>query len=229
MRPGTALRRPSARALVWLLLAAGLVACGGDKKKNNPTGASNEALAFVFEHNASRNDGRTVRWANLPIRVFLSNVGTEDEVTDWTRASGGLVTFTFVGSRSGADIVLSFESLPEDICGETRITFRRDTGELRAPVEIAINRAIFRRRECVGGRTVTHEVGHAIGFFGHTDDGGLMDEKGLNGEITAPVAEMIRTLYSLAPGTAISQRAQAANARPSGGTGSIVIIDRIAR
>lgn len=228
MSLGAALWRPSARALVWLLLAAGLVACGGDKK-NNPAGASNESLDFVFEHNASRNDGRTVRWANLPIRVFLADVAREEEVTEWTQASGGLVTFTFVGSRSGADIVISFGALPDDICGETRITFRIDSGELQAPVEVSINRAIFRQRTCVGGRTVTHEIGHAIGFFGHTDDGGLMDEEGLSGEITGPVANMIRTLYSLAPGTTIRQRAQSTNARPSGGTRSIVIIDRIAR
>ncbi len=228
MSPGAALRRSWARALVWVLLAAGLGACGGDKK-NNPAGASNEALDFVLEHNASRNDGRTVRWANLPIRVFLNGVAQEEEATEWTRASGGLVTFTFVGSRSGADIVISFAALPDDTCGETRITFRIASGELQAPVEISINRAIFRQRNCVGGRTVTHEIGHAIGFFGHTDDGGLMDEKGLSGEITGPVANMIRALYSLAPGTTIRQRAQSANARPAGGTGSIVIIDRIAR
>jgi hypothetical protein len=228
MSPGAALRRPPGRALVWVLLAAGLVACGGDKK-NNPAGASNESLDFVFEHNASRNDGRTVRWANLPIRVFLANVAREEEVTEWTQASGGLVTFTFVGSRSGADIAISFAALPDDICGETRITFRRGSGELVAIVEVSINRAIFRQRNCVGGRTVTHEIGHAIGFFGHTDDGGLMDEQGVSGEITGPVADMIRTLYSLAPGTTIRPQAQSTTARPSGGIGSIVIIDRIAR
>jgi len=47
----------------------------------------------------------------------------------------------------------------------------------------------------------SHELGHGLGFWGHTEDGGLMDSH-LNDstEITDTVRTMLATLYSLAPG-----------------------------
>ena len=52
--------------------------------------------------------------------------------------------------------------------------------------------------------TITHEIGHCIGVFRHTSDGGLMDEKADgSSEITSPVAAMLGLLYAVAPGTDI--------------------------
>jgi hypothetical protein len=200
-----------------------LAGCPG---KKHTTGVDFDA-AFLFEHNASQNSGRTVRWANLPIRVFLNNIASEEEVTRWTQVTGGAVTFVFVGGRSGSDIHLAFGSPGDNVCGETVVTFRLGSGEV-IEADVVFNRAIFRDRRCVGGATVTHEIGHAIGFFGHTSDGGLMDASGLSAEITPPVADMLRALYSLAPGTVVNAaRARASVERP-GGVGVIRIIDRMA-
>ena len=52
--------------------------------------------------------------------------------------------------------------------------------------------------------TITHEIGHCIGVFKHTTDGGLMDERADgSSEITSSVTAMLGLLYTLAPGTDI--------------------------
>ena len=52
---------------------------------------------------------------------------------------------------------------------------------------------------------MTHEIGHCIGVFRHTTDGGLMDATAAgSSEITSPIRNMISLLYSLDPGTDIN-------------------------
>ena len=212
-----------------LILAAavsGLVALGacssgsGSKSSSPPTG---EELQFLLQHNARFNDGKTVRWPNLPIKVFTNGIAQEDEVTEWTRATGGRVTFTFVGSASGADITFRFGT-GTDICGSTTVTFQT-TGEITS-ADVQVVQAIFRGPQCQ--RTVVHEVGHAIGVLAHTADGGLMDPDGGNGVITEAVSTMLRNLYALAPGTFVGN-AQAAREvqRGSGGRRSVTIVDPV--
>jgi hypothetical protein len=186
-------------------LAVLVVGCG-----KSSSGPSN---SFLFEHNAQFNGGRTVRWAVLPIRVFLGNgVASADEVTVWTAATGGRVTFAFVGSAGGADITFRFRE-GSDICGFTQVEYS-DDGQLTLG-DVQVSRAIYRGPQCV--RTVTHETAHAIGFLSHTSDGGLMDEDGGNGEITPPVVQFFRDLYSLAPGTQVSaERTRLAERRAGG-------------
>jgi hypothetical protein len=176
------------------LLAVSLLGLGCGKDHH---GTSN---SFLFENNAQFNSGRTVRWPNLPIQVFLGNgVASAGEVTAWTSATGGIVTFTFVGSPGAAGVTFGFRG-SADICGVTNIDYT-DGGEITA-ASVLVSQSIYRGPQCV--RTVTHETAHAIGFLNHTSDGGLMDDDGGNGEITAPVSQMSRDLYSLAPGTLIS-------------------------
>jgi hypothetical protein len=199
-------RRLPLGILGLLTLVLTSVGCGNDDH-----GGSN---SFLFENNAQFNGGRTVRWPRLPIRVFLGNgVASSGEVTVWTSASGGAVTFTFVGSAGSAEISYAFRS-GTDICGVTQLEFL-DTGEITS-ARVQVSQAIYRGPQCV--RTVTHETAHAIGFLSHTSDGGLMDDDGGNGEITAPVSQMFRDLYSLAPGTVINseRRRPLVERRPGG-------------
>ena len=185
-------RRRLLRVLGLLTLTLVGLGCGSDD-----SGGSN---SFLFENNAQFNGGRTVRWPTLPIRVFLGNgVASVGEVTAWTGATGGAVTFTFVGSAGSSEISFAFRS-GTDICGVTLIEFL-DSGEITS-AKIQVSQSIYRGPQCV--RTVTHETAHAIGFLSHTSDGGLMDDDGGNGEITSQVSQMFRDLYSLAPGTIIS-------------------------
>jgi hypothetical protein len=212
--------------LLCCLLPLAVVACGGGDKKN-PTGSTSNDLEYLRQHNARFNDGRTVRWPTLPIRVFANGIARENEVTEWTSVTGGAVTFTFVGSAAGADITFRFGG-GTDVCGETTVRFRA-SGEIVA-ADVQVVQQIFRSAQCAGGRTVVHEVGHAIGHLDHSADGGLMDPDGGNGMITAPVANMFRLLYSMAPGTLIGAlSARLLPERPARGERSITIVDSVRR
>jgi hypothetical protein len=203
-----------------MALALLVLACGNDD------GGGSGSSSFLFENNAQFNGGRTVRWAVLPIRVFLGNgVATPGEVTAWTAATGGLVTFTFVGSAGAANVSFGFRS-GTDICGTTNIQYT-DDGQITSATVLA-SRSIYRGPQCVS--TVTHETAHAIGFLNHTSDGGLMDEDGGNGEITPPVSQMFRDLYSLPPGTVVSdQRTKPLVERRRGGRNVMTFIHPVRR
>jgi hypothetical protein len=211
-------RRPFLQVLG---VAALVLLCLGCHKDDHGGGNS-----FLFENNAQFNGGRTVRWSSLPIRVFLGNgVAASGDVTAWTSATGGAVTFSFVGSAGAANITFAFRS-GTDICGITHIEFN-DTGEITS-ANTLVSQAIYQGPQCV--RTVTHETAHAIGFFSHTSDGGLMDDDGGNGEITPPVSQMFRDLYSLPPGTFISaERAKPLVERRAGGRNAMTFIYPVRR
>lgn len=197
------------RALLVATLTALVSGCGGGGGGTGPS----ENIRFLFEHNARFNNGRTVRWPNLPIRVFAHNIARQSEVLEWTGATGGVVTFVFVGSRGGADITFDFGTQGPDVCGLTVVEFLADGTIVAARVEVVRD---FRGPQCV--KTITHEVGHAIGFLDHTTDGGLMDDDGGDGRITPPVARMMVDLYSMPPGTflGIPERARVVPERRAG-------------
>jgi hypothetical protein len=189
------LRSADALAGVALLGLSLLAGCGGH---SNASGPSPMDTALLVQLNARFNDGRTVRWASLPIPVFTNGIAREDEVNAWAAETGGAVTFAFVGSRPPAGISFRFGG-GADVCGATTVQFTTDG--LITSADVQVVQAIFRGPQCQ--RTVVHETGHAIGFLAHTADGGLMDPDGGNGEITAEDVSFIRALYALPPGTAV--------------------------
>jgi hypothetical protein len=189
---GPAWRALSVAVAVGLALA--LAGCG----KDSSAGPS-DSDDLLVRHNARFNDGQTFRFATLPVPVFTNGLAQASEVTAWTGATRGAVTFTFVGSRPARGIAFRTSNLPLDTCAVTTVLH---TDTIRE-ADVEVNPAIYRSRLCV--RTVTHEVAHAVGFFDHTGDGGLMDPDGGNGEITPPVADMLQRLYSLPPGSAVGQ------------------------
>lgn len=181
-----------ARLVILAGVSLALVACGS---KHDTSGPSTDS-ALLVPLNAQFNDGHTVRWANLPVPVFTNGIARPEEVTAWSAATGGAVTFTFVGSPPANGI--SFRAGGgSDVCGLTTIEYDSNGQISSADIQIVV--AIFRTPVCVG--TVSHETGHGIGFLAHTADGGLMDPDGGNGQITPEDVTFVRTLYSLAPGT----------------------------
>jgi hypothetical protein len=196
------------RAGLLLLLVGSLVACGGGHGSpaapTDVASLSPEERQLLFELNARFNNGRTFRWATLPIAVFLNGAGRPDEVTRWTSATGGRVTFSFVNSLPERGVGFRLASLDPDVCGESNIFGPADEIE---SVDVLINPDNLGDPGCAN--VVTHEAGHAIGILAHSTDGGLMDFNGGNGRITDPVARMVVNLYSFAPGTPVVLSMQA--------------------
>ena len=212
--------RAARAALMLVAILIGYAGCHS-KSSSGPSGSAHDLLVTL---NASQNDGRTVRWASLPIPVFLNGIARADEVNAWAVATGGAVTFTFVDSPPASGVSFRFGG-GNDVCGTTFIDYESD-GRITS-VDIQIVQAIFRGPECQ--RTVVHETGHAIGFLAHTADGGLMDPDGGNGVITQEDVTFIQSLYALAPGTfvGLSEGIRV----PLGRTGrrSITIVDPVRR
>ena len=188
------------------------------------TGSSSADRTLLVQLNAQFNDGKTVRWATLPVPVFTNGIARPDEVTAWQSATGGAVSFTFVGSRPAQGI--SFRAGGgNDVCGLTTVEYDSDGHITSADIQIVV--AIFRTPVCTN--TVSHETDHAIGFLAHTADGGLMDPDGGNGQITPEDVSFIRALYALAPGTfvGVAERTRLALGRT--GHRSITIVDPVRR
>lgn len=188
-------RRAAWGMAAWAVLSLALLV-GCDNDDDTSGGTKNAPL---FEFNAIENGGRTVRWPNLPISVFLGHgVARASEVTVWTGASSGVVTFTFVGSAGAANVTYATGVDNPGICGVTDILI---DGDHIVAANVAVNASLYRSAGCV--RTVTHEAAHGVGFLGHTSDGGLMDDDGGNGVITPVVGQTLRDLYLLPPGSLV--------------------------
>ena len=74
-----------------------------------------------------------------------------------------------------------------------------------------------------------HETAHAIGFLGHTSDGGLMDPDGGNGQITPLVSGVLTDLYSLAPGTSVNAQVPRFGLRRPGGKNVLTFLQHLAK
>jgi hypothetical protein len=200
-------RRRVSAAGVAGLCAVLVLGCG----KDHGTGSTKNAP--LFEFNAQQNGGRTVRWANLPVRVHLGGgVARADEVAIWSAATNGAVTFAFVSTPAAANITFAYRS-GTDICGVTFVEF--DDDGAFTTVGVQVSQAIYRGPQCQ--RTVTHESAHAIGFLGHTSEGALMDPDGGNGEITPLVVGVLSDLYHFPAGTRVSAEAVQFGLRRPGG------------
>ena len=157
--------------------------------------------SYLYEYNAYRLDGHTTRWPSTTIPVYgATGVGWQEAINRWPT-----VRFQFVARNfsSGIDI-LGYEDLG-NICGLSSFTYDSAGMMERCKVEINI---LHNEMNCgLVTDTLTHEIGHCIGVFKHTRDGGLMDEKaGGSNDITSPVLDMLTLLYTLAPGTDINDK-----------------------
>lgn len=184
--------------LFFALLLFSINSCGGGggSSSGGGGGSSSGDFSYLSQHNARFNNGIIIRW-QTPILVNTNGIpGAEDSFRQW-----GL-PFSFVNFNPSEGIVVTIGDPGPGTCGVTSSQWVRSNGRLIS-ANITINQDL---RGCV--QTITHEAGHAIGFEDHTSDGGLMDPDGGNGQITAPVRNMITLLYSLPIGTAVNQLLQ---------------------
>ena len=173
-----------------LIVALVLSACSGGSS-NSGGGGSNASsdFRFLYDHNANLLGGYTVRWETNTVKVYTAGIpGAEAALNRWNSTAN----FVFVGSPPSDGISFSVIN-SSTYCGVTN-TYYLNSGKItQAVVQIAADQS-----NCRGGlaNTLAHETAHALGFFGHTADGGLMDPDGGNGSITSPVRNFFSLLYS---------------------------------
>jgi hypothetical protein len=186
-----------------------LTACSG----GSSSGVKEELVVLgnyshLYQYNAYLLDGHTVRWASTSIPVYgATGEGWQSAIKRWP-----IINFQFVSTKPARGIhILGYDDLG-NICGLASFTY-----DSAGAVELCAVKVNIFHNDMNCGRvtnTITHEIGHCIGVFQHTNDGGLMDEKADgSGEITSAITDMLSLLYSIAPGTDI--RGQLFTRRPS--------------
>ena len=183
--------------LLFLSACSGGESSSGSKEAGSPSGN----YSYLYKYNAYRLDGHTVRWTSNTIPVSgATRKGWKKAVRRWST-----VRFEFVTAKPSSGIqILGYDDLG-NVCGLSSFTY--DSAGTMDSCEIEIN-ILHNEMNCgLTTDTITHEIGHCIGVFKHTRDGGLMDEK-VSGsrDISSAVTDMLNLLYALAPGTDINDK-----------------------
>jgi len=168
-------------------------------KETGGVGGGGGDYTYLNKHNAYLLDGHTIRWESKNIQVSGATGNWKSAVNRWPT-----VRFRHVGSppSSGNGIeIIGYASMAA--CGTATHANWNDGRMAYCQVRIASDHS---GKGCDSeAKTMTHEIGHCIGVFKHTADGGLMDATSASSDqITAPIRNMISLLYSLSPGTNIN-------------------------
>jgi hypothetical protein len=185
--------------------------CGGGGSSSgggSSNGSSTNSYQFLYDHNANLLGGYTIRWETNTVKIYTAGIpGAETAINRW----GSTANFVFVSSPPSDGISFTVVN-SSSYCGITN-TYYLNSGKItQAVIQIASDQTY-----CRGGlaNTVAHETAHALGFFGHTADSGLMDPDGGNGRITTAVQNFFSLLYSHPNGWNISSFLSSAKV-PSG-------------
>jgi hypothetical protein len=163
-------------------------------------------LENVLEYNARFNENRTERWILNEVRIYDSSGIISEEEFGLILNDLNQIDNVPQMVRGDSDSEIEFKmvkELPKDESGEEPMAethINSDNGEIkRAEIRISLNRYWYYDR-----RLPKHELVHALGFRGHTDDGGLMDKKPKSDKITPIVVSTLQELYNLPPGTKLN-------------------------
>ncbi len=171
----------------------------GDPSGPAPLGSIDFQLVNYLNVSPGFNNGKTVRFRNNTIQVFVEE-GVEDlgQLTIWTVVSNGIIQFNFVNMVPSEGIIIRLGQTAPFVCATTSMFRFGEDGSIR---QATITLGPLYNNPSFCRNTIAHEVGHAIGIFPHTVDGGLMDFDGGNGQVTEPVATAITYIYSIPPST----------------------------
>mgnify|MGYP001479499542 CR=1 FL=1 len=142
-----------------------------------------------------------MRWPSTDIPVYGATGVDWDEVI----RRRTMARFEFVAIKLSSDIrILGYADLG-NICGLSSFTY--DSAGKMEWCDVEIN-ILHNEMNCgLVTNTITHEIGHCIGVFKHTRDGGLTDKKARgSSDISPAVIDMLKLLYALAPGTDINAK-----------------------
>lgn len=151
---------------------------------------STEEVAAPADNYLKELKGQIMKWpaSRMPIKVFIAPGASvpgyklsfdsvlRQSFADWSEASNGLVTFQFVPNEAAANLVCSWTNDPGTMknraeAGETNISADRQ-GIVQGSIKfltVPLVQALpvtdnFLKQTCL------HEIGHALGFGGHTNN-----------------------------------------------------------
>jgi len=153
-----------------------------------------------------------VRWGNGIINVYdETNAGIDvgSLLATWSDLTGGVTTFR-LSSNPQSPIRIFYDvakvtSAGYGTWGVTTVWWR-NYELIKAEIAVLPCGTYYGGMYlCPQPVLYLHELGHAVGFGGHTNDGGVMDPAPRNMTITSTVRDMVSTLYSLPIGYALTR------------------------
>lgn len=205
-----------------------LIACGGGG--GGPTAPSSVPQTMPYDNITqwlitynSRGTGHSIRYPELPIKIQCYEGVDVDAVVkaanEWTRATAGAVKFALTYSNDANiyigldDRIYSYQAI--GMTSQYRINYTTGVMEV-CVIRLPDLRRYFSYSDAnvVFYLITLHELGHAIGIFGHPHEGDIMDDRSLEKailtrnfrylQISSTTASAINRLYSYPPGTLYS-------------------------
>jgi tetratricopeptide (TPR) repeat protein len=136
-----------------------------------------------FNRVAMVSDGRLTRFTNMPITVYVGGVGPysikylddmQYALKEWQEQSSGLVRFEVVREYNGADILVSWVTKLEASDYERPLGMselhRGDHDKIYVEMQICLQDTVTARPLSENQMKIVllHELGHAIGIWGHS-------------------------------------------------------------
>ncbi len=174
-----------ARILSVILLSLFLISC-------SPASTVSGVDVSIF---VPPKDGQLnlVRWHSKTIRINLDSAPLREAASHWE--IGG-IQFEF--GKPGMIEYAGLSNIRPEVCGWTEVVY---VGKTLRKATIYLNASRVTRDSCGVERTLTHEIGHAIGIMEHTNDGSIMGARLSDTKyiITPALAKVVSQMYSGQP------------------------------
>ncbi len=179
---------------------------GGSGNKNSHINIHQGGPRQNYSHLCQLNEcrqfrNRTRRWPSTTIPVWgADKAHWRSAITRWPTVRFSLRD----GQPQDGIRITGYSNKYRNYCGWAQM-WHYSSGQLKK-CEITLNTAHDSLKCGTESETITHEIGHCIGIFAHTLDGGIMDSSAAfaSNQITASVRNILSTLYSLPPGASLS-------------------------